>query len=938
FSDEELAAEAIDPELRRHPQYVPAKGYLPGADLFDAPFFGIGPREAEILDPQQRLFLECAWEAIESAGYDVERYPGWIGVYAGSSMSSYYLANLRSRRDLLDAVGHLQVGLANDKDYLATRTSYKLDLEGPSLNLQTACSTSLVSVHVACQALLRGECDMALAGGVSVGVPLKAGYLYQEGGILSRDGHTRAFDAAASGCVGGNGVGVVLLKKLDEAIEDGDVVHAVIKGSALNNDGALKIGYTAPRVDGQAKVIRAAHIVADVSPDSIGYVEAHGTATELGDPVEIAALTQAFAHGTERRGFCAVGSIKSNLGHLDAAAGVAGLIKVALALQHREIPPSLHFERPNPRIDFEATPFRVAAELRPWEAGAEPRRAGVSSFGIGGTNAHVVLEEAPPPPPAAPSREAQLLVLSARTEFALEAAERRLAAWLTAEPEAALADVAYTLQTGRKVFAHRRVVVCRDLEGALSGLGGRRPGEARVGDPEAPPPPVAFLLPGQGAQRVGMAAEPYRGEAAFREALDRCADLLRPHLGLDLRRVLYPGPGQAQEAAARLRQTALAQPALFAVGYALARLWAEWGVEPRALLGHSVGELLAACLAGVLRLEDALWAVARRARLMQELPPGAMLSLPLPEAEARARAGEELDLAAVNGPSSCVLSGPAVAVEALRTQLEDEGVGARLLETSHAFHSAAMEPARARFADEMGRIDLRRPRIPFVSNVTGTWITSEQATDPGYWGEQLRRPVLFGAGLDGLLAEPVQVLLEVGPWGGLATLARRHPRRDPRTAVVGSCPPPREEVRGDHHLLDALGRLWLHGVRPDWKGFYRRERRRRVPLPTYPFERRRYWVEPARKDASAAAVAPADARAEAGDRFWVPGWRRALPISPGGERRRGPWLLFLDELGLGRALADRLASRGETVIAVSPGDRFVRQAVGELVIDPHRRE
>jgi non-ribosomal peptide synthase protein (TIGR01720 family) len=941
FTDEELAAAGVDAALRRDPRYVPAKGYLADVDLFDAEFFGIGPREAEILDPQHRLFLECAWGAIESGGYDLERYLGWTGVYAGSTMSSYYLANLCSRPELLDAVGRLQVGLGNDKDFLATRTSYKLNLEGPSLSVQTACSTSLVAVHLACQALLRGECDMALAGGVSIGVPLQAGYLYQEGGILSPDGHCRTFDVDARGCVGGNGVAVVLLKKLDEALADGDVIHAVIKGSALNNDGALKVGYTAPRVDGQAKVIRAAHIVADVAADSLTYVEAHGTATELGDPVEIAALTQAFSHGTDKRGFCAIGSVKSNLGHLDAAAGVTGLIKTALALEHGEIPPSLHFRQPNPQINLAETPFYVNSELRPWQVdGDGPRRAGVSSFGIGGTNAHVILEEAPPQPPAGPSRAWQLLLLSARTPAALEQSEANLTAHLVARPESSLADMAYTLQIGRKGFGHRRMLVCQDSgEEALAALARRGLEETEVCDPDAPPRPVVFLLPGQGAQKVGMAGDLYRSEQSFRQTLDHCAELLRPHLGLDFRQILYPARGRAQEAAARLRQTALAQPVLFAVEYSMARLWSEWGIQPQALLGHSVGELVAACLAGVLRLEDALRAVARRGALMAAVPTGAMLSVPLPESAVTSRLGTDLDLAAVNGPSSCVVAGPADAVQALLWTLEQEGIAARLLETSHAFHSAAMDAVRDRFADEMARIELRAPQTPYLSNVTGSWILPEEATDPSYWGEHLRRTVLFSAGLDNLLSSPERILLEVGPWGGLAPLARRHPRREERTAVISSSPPPKETLPGDAHLLRALGRLWLAGAKPDWKGFYRHERRRRATLPTYPFEGRRYWIDAAAPDAVVPARPSApDRRAEPAEWFYVPGWKRALPRASEEERLRGPWLLFLDDLGLGRDLAERIASRGEAVVTVTAGDRFLRSGEDAYVIDPRRRE
>src|ERR1043165_642767 len=585
-----------------------------------------------MMDPQHRIFLECAWEALENAGYNSESYDARIGVYAGHGLTSYLLSNLYSNRQSIWALSGGQSLLGNEKDYLSTRVSYKLSLSGPSISVQTACSTSLVAVHLACQSLLNGECSMALAGGVTISVPQKAGYKYEEGGIMSPDGHCRTFDASAKGTAPGSGVGIVILKRLEDALADGDTIHAVIKGSAINNDGSRKAGYTAPSVEGQAAVISEALHMAGVEASSIGYIEAHGTATVLGDPIEMAALTQAFRTGTEAKEFCAIGSVKSNIGHADTAAGVAGLIKTVLALKHKQIPPSLHFERPNPNFDLAARPFYLNSTLRDWPASDTPRRAGVSSFGIGGTNAHVVLEEAPPQDDAGESRPASLLLLSAKSSTALEAATANLRQYLRDNPGLNLADVAYTLQAGRRRFDHRRAVVCRDLQDAVAAL--ESPRVVTAVD-EAKTRPVVFMFPGQGAQHVQMGRGLYESEAVFREHVDACAQLLTPHLGVDLREVLYPEPDRKEEADRELRQTRLTQPALFVVEYALAQLWMSWGVTPQAMIGHSIGEYVAACLAGVFSLEDALALVAARGALMQEMPAGAMLATQLSEDEVR---------------------------------------------------------------------------------------------------------------------------------------------------------------------------------------------------------------------------------------------------------------------------------------------------------------
>jgi len=863
FTDEELAAAGVPESLRADPAYVPAGGALAEVELFDAAFFGFTPREAQVTDPQQRLFLEVAWEALEHAGYDAARVSGRVGVYAGMSMSSYYL-NLLSRPDVVAAAGQMLVDMGNDKDYLAPRAAFKMGLEGPAVVVQTACSTSLVAVHLACQALLGGDCDMALVGGASVSAHQHIGYLYEQGSIHSPDGHCRAFDAQARGTVGGSGVAVAALKRLEDALADGDTVHAVILASAINNDGSAKIGFTAPRVEGQAAAIRAAHVAADVDPATVSYVEAHGTGTELGDPIEVEALTQAFRAGTDRTGFCALGSIKTNLGHLDAAAGIAGLIKTTLALRAGEIPPSLHFTRPNPQIDFASSPFFVNATLAEWTPPAGvPRRAGVSSFGIGGTNAHVVMEQAPAVAPSpAPSRPEQLLVLSARTDTALDAAARRLAAHLEQNPEQALADVAWTLQRGRRTFAHRRAVVARTHAEAAQALADAAKGVTGRAGSEAPA--AVFLFPGQGAQYAGMARGLHAREPVFREALDRCAELLRPHLGLDLREAIF------SDDADRLKQTALTQPALFAVEYAVAKQWMAWGILPEAMIGHSVGEYVAACLAGVFSLEDALALVAERGRLMQSLPPGSMLAIPLPAAEVEPMLGGSVSIATINAPDRCVVSGPEDEIARLEAELAGRGIQAKRVETSHAFHSPMMDPILDAFAARVRQAVRNAPALRWVSNLTGTWITPEQATDPAYWASHLRQAVRFADCVATLAAEGRErVFIECGPGRTLSSLVRR---QVPGSAALPSLRHADDPADDVEVLLGALGRAWAAGAEVDWRAVHGGEARRRVPLPTYPFERKRFWVDRAPRSGFVAPAATDAAEADAADGDPREGW------------------------------------------------------------------
>lgn len=853
FSDEELKEAGVDPAVLNDPDYVKAAPVLDGPELFDASFFGYFPREAELMDPQHRLFLECAWEALEHAGYDADRYEGPIGVFAGASMSTYLLFSGLLADFFTEP---LSVLIGNDKDFLTTRVSYKLNLRGPSVTVQTACSTSLVAVHMACQSLLNEECDMALAGGATIRVPHRSGYLYQEGSIYSLDGHCRAFDAKAQGTVFGSGAGIVVLKRLVDALADRDCIHAVIKGSAVNNDGSLKAGYTAPSVDGQSAVIIEALANSGIEADTITYIEAHGTGTALGDPIEVAALTNAFRAYTEKKSFCAIGSVKTNVGHLDAAAGAAGLIKTTLALKHKAIPPSLHFERANPEIDFENSPFYVNSTLSEWKSHPHPRRAGVSALGVGGTNAHVILEEAPIGEPPGEPRPWQLLVLSAKTDTALDTATENLVEHLRKHSHLNLANAAYTLQMGRKTFDHRRIVVCQDRDDAVTILETVDPKRVITSFHESADRDVVFMFPGQGSQYVNMGLELYRTEPRFQEQIDRCSRTLQPHLAIDLRDVLYPSEENTQGAAQRLKQTYVTQPALFAVEYALAKLWMAWGVRPRALVGHSIGEYTAACLAGVFSLEDALALVAARGRLMQELPPGSMLAVPLSEKEVQPFLSEKLSLAVINGPSLCVVSGEREAVEDLGEELADKNVHCRHLRTSHAFHSKMMDPVLEEFTAQVKQVRLNPPTIPFVSNVTGTWITPDEAMNPSYWAKHLRQTVRFSDCLQELLEEPNRVLLEVGPGRTLGTLSKQHPNNTKEHVVLSSTRHPKEQTSDAAFILNVVGQLWLAGIQIDWSALHAGASRQRLPLPTYPFERKRYWISAGKPVYAAASIAP----------------------------------------------------------------------------------
>ncbi|MCF7220949.1 polyketide synthase [Marilutibacter chinensis] len=853
-----FAPDRLDPSIaraeREDPRYVRARGVIDGVDRFDAAFFGIGVREAELMDPQQRIFLEMCWECLERAGHVPDDAGGRVGVFAGMYNGTYYQRHVAPRQDLVGTIGAFQVMLGNEKDYIATRAANKLNLTGPAVSVHTACSTSLVAVCQAVQAIRSGQCEMALAGGVSVTCPPNSGYMYQEGAMLSPDARTRTFDAQARGTVFSDGAAVVLLKRLSAARADGNRVYALVRGIGVNNDGGHKASFTAPSSEGQAAVIAMAHDDAGIDARSVGYVETHGTATPLGDPIEIEGLTRAFRRTTGDSGFCRVGSLKSNVGHMVIAAGAASVIKTALALSERRIPASLHFRTANPDIAFAGSPFVVNDAPYDWRESAGPRRAGVSSFGVGGTNAHVVLEEAPRPEPAEPADGPQLIVLSARSPDALQASCARLAEHLESNPEINLADVAWTLARGRKTFSHRTAVVCRDAGDAVAQLRGRELESAIARGKPAREPDVVFMFPGQGATYAGMGRALHAVEPVFRDAIDRCARALSESLGFDLREKMF---GDDPEA---LLPTAVMQPATFAIEYALARMWMAQGLTPVAMIGHSVGEFVAATLAGVFALEDALRLVARRGALMQAQPSGGMLSIRLSVDAVAARLPPGLQIAAENAPGTCVVAGPHDAIAGLRSELEGDAVVCRELRTSHAFHSAMMDPVVAPFEAEVSAIALSPPSLPIVSTVTATLLADEEATSSRYWSRHLREPVRFAAALETIASAPGRVLLEAGPRRTLSGLARQHPavRESGLRTVESLADDPAAEV---HAVLHAAGQLWCSGVNLDPAGFDHRRRRQRLRLPTYPFQRRRFWIEAA----IAEPAPPTGGRDEVGD-------------------------------------------------------------------------
>jgi acyl transferase domain-containing protein/acyl carrier protein len=995
FSDKELEESGIDPGLIKSPGYVKAKGVIEELDYFDASFFEYTPREAETLDPQTRIFHECTWEALENAGYDPYSYQGLIGLYAGAAPNPYWEAvcSVVKTAKTSEQFASLQL---YDRDFLASRVSYKLGLKGTTFSVFTACSTSLVAVHAACIGILGGECDMALAGGVSVVMPQKIGYLYEEGMIFSPDGHNRTLDENAAGSVFGDGVGVVMLKRLEDAVNERDNIHALIKGSAINNDGNRKLGYTAPSVEGQDEVIRSALEMAEVEPESITYLEAHGTATPLGDMVEIEALNRVYA--PMKKMSCPIGSVKSNVGHLNIAAGISGLIKTVLALKHKNIPPSLHYKTPNPRIDFKSSPFYVNTRLLQWKNHKYPLRAGVSSFGIGGTNIHLILEEWPGDSrqtvedrkqktgdrvqsqarggisPPCHSRQYQLIMLSAKTYSSLDNMTKNLAEHFKKNllnrdnrenplnPGLTLADAAYTLKVGRPLFPYRRMAVCSNVNEAVdilspenqddpSPLASRK---VHTFFTEEKKRTVIFIFAGLGDQYVNMGRELYEKEPIFQGEMNRCFEILEHLMDQDIKEILYPGiwlnkenppvspglNGFNKTNKSYIHQMEIAQVTVFIIEYSLAHLLMEWGIRPRAMMGYSFGEYAAACIAGVIALEDALKMVVARGRLMNQTPPGAMLSVPLSiePLTSLIKTNDQLSIAIDNG-ASCIIAGPPEAVEAFEKQMKGKRLICIRLETAHAVHSSMMVPILDSFQEAVNEIPLNPPKIPYISNVTGDWLTEKEALSHEYWVQHLRHTVQYSEGLSRLLKNEDALFLEIGPGRALSThLNQQENGKENRHLVLNLLKHPEESIPDVRYLLNKIGHLWLWGVSMDWQAFYRQEKRyrSRIPLPTYPFERQRYWKDlpsgfdtyPShnRKTATTALSAPGK-QPDVSQWFYYPSWKPSwLPeMDQTPEQKEEYILIFMDECGLGSELAALLEAEGHHVILVKKAAAFAAQ-------------
>jgi acyl transferase domain-containing protein/acyl carrier protein len=947
FRGEEMEASGLKSKSKNRDNLKPVRGIVTDPEFFDSAFFGYKPLDADFMDPQLRIFYECCWEALELAGYNPESYEGLIGIYAGATNNrGWEVEALFSERSKL--LGYFARDHLIDRDFLSTRIAYRLNLRGPAITMKTACSTGLVAVDLACRGILTGQCDIALAGASSLMSNTVLGYIYAEGMINSPDGHVRAFDAKAGGVVFSEGTGVVVLKRLRNAIKDRDTLQAVIKGTAVNNDGSRKGAYEAPCVEGQEEVIRRAIHMAEVDPTSITYIETHGTGTVIGDPIEIESLKRAF--NTDKKGYCAIGSVKSNIGHTDTTAGIAGFIKTVLVLKHRMIPPSLHFEQSNPKIDFENSPFYVNTGLVEWKNDRYPLRAGVSSFGVGGTNVHAVLEEAPPPGETSKSRDWQMIMISARTPAALNKAAENLQRHFNQNPGLSPADAAYTLQMGRKSLKYREMWL---VDSSAPVFDMPHTAEAREKNR------LVFMLPGQGAQYENMGRDLYEKEPAFRQEMDRCFGILKPLMDCDIKKILYPrsdcrggsqdppspgnsplerGAPQGRGVLSDINQTEIAQPVLFIFEYALAKLLMQWGLKPYAMIGHSIGEYTAACLSGVFSLEDALKLVVMRGKLMQQMPSGAMLSVTLPEEELMPllRSHTGVSLAAVNAPSLCVVSGPHQDIAALENQLKQKNLECRQLHTSHAFHSPMMDPILKPFEQAVKKISLNKPQLPYISNVSGQWIKVEEAASPTYWAAHLRRTVRFQDGLASLLKDPNTIFIELGPGRSLTTFLQKHPGKKDQHVLLNLVKHPKEETPDDYYLLSKVGQLWLYGEYLDWKAFYGDERRQRVPLPTYPFERQRYRFERPTRDSrgqfsdtktSQQQGAELQKKPDLAGWFYLPSWKRSL-AAPQAQEPTEPlnWLVFMDEPGretssLGTRLLERLEQDRTQ-------DRFTRVEIG----------
>ena len=935
FSEAELLSAGIEPELIASPNYIRGTGTLSNITDFDAEFFSYIPAEAKFIDPQQRIFLETTWQALENAGYAQSKTSS-IGVFAGVGHNDYLIRNIVPYVQSGNDTSVFQLIIGNDKDFLATRVSYAFNLTGPSITLQTACSTSLVAIHSACRSLIDGECEMALAGGVAIKVPHISGYLHEEGMISSRDGHCRAFDEHANGTVWGSGAGVVLLKPLDKVIEDRDTIHAVIKGSSINNDGSAKVGFTAPSVAGQLAVIKQALANADVAPDSISYIETHGTGTDLGDLIEITALKEVFPTTESNNTDCAIGSVKTNIGHLNTAAGIAGLSKTVLALQHKQIPPTLHFQKANPKLGLEKSRFYVPTEIEEWAPKNHPRRAGISSFGIGGTNAHVILEEAPPKPTSHSRHQWQIIPFSAKTPTALKLLEDEFSQYLKSEHPPNLEDIAYTLAVGRKHFPYRTSFVCKSVDELILALEETDLGATNdniIKSSESPQ--VVFLFPGQGTQFIGMGENQYRDEPLYRDIIDYCSEYLEPILGLDLRQFIIDSQAHSKNIDELINETWITQPCLFITEYALAKLWMSWGVQPDAMIGHSLGEYVAACLSGVIELDTALTLVCQRGRLMWSAPQGSMLAISQSASEVNLRSFPDLSIAAVNLEHAIVVAGPEDSINELANILEKSNIAAIKLQTSHAFHSSMMDCILDEFKAYVEKQQFSEPTIPYISNISGSWVTELEVKNSEYWIDHLRSTVQFSKGLDTLLTGENLIFLELGPKAVLSSLVKKKAANKNIKAVIPCLNT--DTFSQEQSSYEALVNAWKNGVHIVWSNYYAQDQLSRIPLPTYPFERKRHWID-APAPGSYAPIKQLQGRRPLDEWFYLPHWRPT--ISPAQldlnifSKEKRVWLILANESALCRETIEFLSNLNQEVITVSAGEKFIEYSAEKYVIAP----
>jgi phthiocerol/phenolphthiocerol synthesis type-I polyketide synthase E len=840
FEKQQLLDKGVDSDLLDNASYVKAASFIEDVEWFDADFFDMTPREAEITDPQHRVLLECAHEALENAGYVGENYDGAIAVYAGVGLNTYLLSNIMPNTQLLQSMGMHQLLLGNDKCYATSRIAYKLNLKGACISLDTACSSSLVSIITAYKSLIAYDCDMALAGGAKVNSQ-DVGYLYEPGSINSPDGHCRSFDAEANGTVFGSGAGMVLLKRLEDAVEDKDNILGIIRGGAINNDGADKVGFTAPGVNGQRNVIEQALMFSEVPADSISYVEAHGTGTRLGDPVELSALSEAF-EGAENQS-CYIGSSKSNIGHLESAAGVTGLIKVLSSLQHELLPPSLNFNNPNPNIDFANSPFKVVDKATAWPRTGTARRACVSSFGLGGTNAHLVVEESPIRE-IDNSQTSELMVISTKCTTALNQAKQRINAAMQADDAPLLKDAAYTLAVGRKKYDQRSF--------AVASSSGQPMTFAPAINAEQPVQNVAWVVPGQGNQHLGMSRHLYNRFEIFKTTVDDCCDILAG-LGNSSLKGLLLADQPDEHLSEQLNNTVNAQPAIFVHAYAMAKQLQAWGLEPDLMLGHSIGEYVVACLAQALTLKDALRLVHTRGQLMSKVEPGSMAVVLSTLAEVNTIINNTtLDIAAINGPRSIVVSGENAQIDQLLQSAKDSGIDARKLVTSHAFHSHMMQPVLSEFKAVVSQLTFAPLQKSYVSSATGKLATDEQISNPDYWVNHLRQAVQFADAVKTLVSEGVDCVMDLGPSTSASMLVRDNVGVQKTVAIINCAANVKQQTPADEVLLAAVGQLWCHGLNIDWSLLYQGRDCYRAALPGYPLQKQRLWIDPVIVDPTSA--------------------------------------------------------------------------------------